>query len=115
VAHSLSVFDAARRMTEVVAGSSTTDPEILDVQRHDEQIVVLLRVQPGLSWFDGHFPEVPLLPGVVQTSWVVQMGRRYFDLPPLFQSMSNMKFMRFIPGLRGVASEVRRCPRRTGV
>lgn len=86
-------------MTEVVAGSSTTDPEILDVQQQGDQIILQLRVQPELCWFDGHFPEVPLLPGVVQTNWVVMLARRYFDLPPRFQSMSNMKFMRFIlPG-----------------
>lgn len=75
------------------------DPEILQVVRQAEQVIIHLRVQPELQWFQGHFPTVALLPGVVQTNWVVQFGRRYFDLPPRFQSMHNMKFMRFIlPG-----------------
>lgn len=82
-----------------MASATITDPEILEVLQQDGQVILHLRVQPELSWFEGHFPEVALLPGVVQTTWVVQFGRRYFDLPPQFQSMSNMKFMRFImPG-----------------
>ncbi len=104
MANPVAVVAAAGCVNEAMASSSTTDPEILEVMRQDgqardRQITIRLRVQPGLEWFEGHFPEVALLPGVVQTSWVVQLGRRYFNLPPHFQSMSNMKFMRFImPG-----------------
>lgn len=99
MANPASVVAAADCVNEAMASSSITDPEILDVVQQGEQVVIRLRVRPELSWFEGHFPEVALLPGVVQTSWVVQLGRRYFDLPPHFQSMSNMKFMRFImPG-----------------
>lgn len=73
-----------------------TGPEVLAVERQDEVVSLKLRVQPELSWFVGHFPGVPLLPGVVQTAWVVEFGRRYFQLPPRFRYMSNVKFMRFI-------------------
>jgi hypothetical protein len=31
----------------------------------------LLQVLPGLSWFAGHFPEQPVLPGVVQIDWAM--------------------------------------------
>ncbi|MGE0115897.1 MAG: hypothetical protein AB7T07_13570 [Steroidobacteraceae bacterium] len=83
-----------------------TEPQVLSVARHDDAAVSIhLRVQPELSWFVGHFPEVPLLPGVVQTTWAVEFGRRHFELPPQFRYMNNMKFMRFI--LPGTQVELR--------
>jgi len=78
-----------------------TAPQVLSTTRLDDTVTVQLQVPHDLRWFEGHFPEVALLPGVVQTTWVVEFARRYFKLPPQFRSMSNMKFMRFImPGTR---------------
>jgi len=82
-----------------------TEPEVLSVAHLDDTVSIHLRVQPELSWFAGHFPEVPLLPGVVQTAWAVEFGRRHFALPPQFRYMNNMKFMRFI--LPGTQVELR--------
>jgi 3-hydroxymyristoyl/3-hydroxydecanoyl-(acyl carrier protein) dehydratase len=73
-----------------------TEPEVLGVERQHDAVHIKLRVPTGLGWFVGHFTEAPLLPGVVQTTWVVQFARRHFSLPPQFRYMSNMKFMRFI-------------------
>jgi 3-hydroxymyristoyl/3-hydroxydecanoyl-(acyl carrier protein) dehydratase len=78
-----------------------TEPELLALRRDADQVTLSLHVQATLSWFAGHFPEVALLPGVVQTHWAVTAAQRYFALPPRLVSMSNMKFMRFIfPGAR---------------
>ncbi|MGC3979830.1 MAG: hypothetical protein QM808_01045 [Steroidobacteraceae bacterium] len=77
-------------------------PRVLEVVHPPQQdanaaeVIIRLQVQPELRWFEGHFAAQPLLPGVVQTTWAVQFGRRYFSLPPNFLYMSNMKFMRFI-------------------
>ncbi|UTA48719.1 hypothetical protein L1F30_04045 [Simiduia sp. 21SJ11W-1] len=30
---------------------------------------LVLDIQPTLFWFQGHFPEAPILPGVVQLTW----------------------------------------------
>lgn len=74
-------------------------PQILAIERQADAVIVNLRIQPELPWFQGHFPAVALLPGVVQTTWAVEFARRHFELPAQFHSMSNMKFMRFIfPG-----------------
>ena len=73
-----------------------TEPQVLGVQQLDNTVHIQLRVQPELSWFVGHFPEQPLLPGVVQTTWAIEFGRRYLPLPAQFRYLNNMKFMRFI-------------------
>lgn len=76
-----------------------TAPRVLSTTRRDDTVIIDLYVPPELRWFEGHFAELALLPGVVQTTWVVEFGRRHFDLPPHFRAMNNMKFMRFIlPG-----------------
>ena len=79
---------------------AATAPQILATTQQGDAVIISLRVQPELRWFQGHFPAVALLPGVVQTTWVVEFARRHFNLPAQFRSMSNMKFMRFIlPGM----------------
>ena len=37
---------------------------------HD-QVSIDIHIQSDLSWFVGHFPQQPVLPGVVQTHWAV--------------------------------------------
>lgn len=85
------------------------EPEILAVVPGDQQVRVALKVPPDLSWFEGHFPGCPLLPGVIQLTWAIRFGRRYLGIAGdteeigesllSFQRLSNLKFMRFIlPG-----------------
>jgi 3-hydroxymyristoyl/3-hydroxydecanoyl-(acyl carrier protein) dehydratase len=82
-----------------ILANPRTAPQVLSVQQDTDRpcdVQLTLHVQPDLQWFEGHFPDVGLLPGVIQTTWVVEFARRYFHLPGDFRSMSNMKFMRFI-------------------
>ena len=56
-------------------------------------------VPADLMYFDGHFPECPLLPGVVQLNWAVEYGRRHFEIGGDFLAVSGLKFRRVIqPG-----------------
>jgi 3-hydroxymyristoyl/3-hydroxydecanoyl-(acyl carrier protein) dehydratase len=86
-------------MSDILANPQTA-PHILAVQKNDadavNEVQLTLHVHRELRWFEGHFPQVALLPGVVQITWVVEFARQYFSLPAQFRSMSNMKFMRFI-------------------
>lgn len=69
------------------------------VEQYENSIKMELTIPPDLFYFDGHFPEAPILPGVVQVDWAISYGRRYFDLPPQFRGVNALKFQHVIqPG-----------------
>jgi 3-hydroxymyristoyl/3-hydroxydecanoyl-(acyl carrier protein) dehydratase len=52
-------------------------------------------------YFPGHFPKAPILPGVVQVDWAMQLGQRLLDVPPSFAGMEVLKFQQLVrPGER---------------
>ncbi len=58
-------------------------------------------VPVSLEYFDGHFPGCPLLPGVVQIGWAIELAREHIGFDASFRSLSAVKFMRVIqPGDR---------------
>lgn len=73
-----------------------TEPEILALVPSVNEVRIDLYIPRELSWFEGHFPGCPLLPGVIQVTWAIEFGRKHLTLPPQFASLSTMKFMRFI-------------------
>lgn len=48
---------------------------------------------PTLIYFEGHFDEQAVLPGVVQIEWIVKLAERALAKPLLFAGMRNIKFM----------------------
>jgi 3-hydroxymyristoyl/3-hydroxydecanoyl-(acyl carrier protein) dehydratase len=67
---------------------------VLEVQ--ESRAVLELTAPRDLFYFDGHFPDAPILPGVVQVDWAIACGRQYFNLPPVFKSIQALKFQRVI-------------------
>jgi 3-hydroxymyristoyl/3-hydroxydecanoyl-(acyl carrier protein) dehydratase len=58
-----------------------------------------LRVAPDLVWFEGHFPDLPVLPGVVQIDWAVHFAGLHFGLDAPVTGVNGLKFQRLIrPG-----------------
>jgi hypothetical protein len=58
-----------------------------------------LRLEPALHWFEGHFPEAAVLPGVVQLHWAVAHARRRLGLRGAFAGLKQLKFSRpLLPG-----------------
>ena len=77
----------------------STRPEILSVQCEGDTARLSLRIPQDLMYFRGHFEQMPLLPGVVQVDWAIQLARQQFQMPPQFKKLSALKFMRVLsPG-----------------
>lgn len=72
--------------------SSSEWPEFLAVAATDNVITLTLRIAPEIRWLTGHFPDQPVLAGVVQTHWAARLGRYLFALEGQFQRIDNLKF-----------------------
>ncbi len=58
-----------------------------------------LLVPEDLFYLQGHFPEEPVLPGVVQIDWAISLARSVFSLMPDFLGLESLKFHRIIKPL----------------
>lgn len=67
-------------------------PEILAVTEEPAMAVVHLRIPRELAYFPGHFPEVAVVPGVVQIQWAVHFARRYLHVTESFDHLEVIKF-----------------------
>jgi 3-hydroxymyristoyl/3-hydroxydecanoyl-(acyl carrier protein) dehydratase len=71
-------------------------PEILGEHRQDDRVELDLRVPPDLAYFEGHFPGLPILPGVVQIDWSVRFARDRLGLRGNFAAAENLKFLSIV-------------------
>lgn len=71
-------------------------PEILATERTARGVHLRLNVAADLCYFEGHFPEVRLLPGVVQVTWAIEFGRALIPFEGRFRALNAVKFMRVI-------------------
>jgi 3-hydroxymyristoyl/3-hydroxydecanoyl-(acyl carrier protein) dehydratase len=64
-----------------------------------EQVELQLDIRADLPWFNGHFPDAPVLAGVVQLDWAVHYSRQYFPQLNAVLSVEVLKFQQMIrPG-----------------
>lgn len=74
-------------------------PEVLEQVETDGEWSLQLSVPPDLAYFSGHFPKAPVLPGVVQVEWALNLGRQLLNLPDKFAGMEVLKFQQLVrPG-----------------
>jgi len=74
-------------------------PEVLEQLQTDGEWSLQLAIPPDLAYFSGHFPQTPVLPGVVQVDWALLLGQQLMDLPAKFAGMEVLKFQQLVrPG-----------------
>ncbi|MBX9406784.1 AMP-binding protein [Pseudomonas baetica] len=74
-------------------------PDVLEQLEIDGEWSLQLSVPPDLAYFSGHFPKAPVLPGVVQVEWALNLGRQLLNLPGTFVGMEVLKFQQLVrPG-----------------
>ena len=71
-------------------------PRVTVLEQDTQRVLLGLSVPATLYYLDGHFPQAPVLPGVVQLDWAIRFGRRHFALPPHFLGVHALKFQNII-------------------
>jgi 3-hydroxymyristoyl/3-hydroxydecanoyl-(acyl carrier protein) dehydratase len=71
-------------------------PEVLAERATAGRVELDLHVPPGLEYFTGHFPGLPVLPGVVQIDWAVRLARPRLRLAGGFAAAEQVKFLSVI-------------------
>lgn len=67
-------------------------PAVLSRDGDDKNLRLRLEIREDLDWFRGHFPDLPVLPGVVQLHWAVQFAREHFGLEGNPLDIQRLKF-----------------------
>ena len=81
------------QLSEQVSGDF---PRIVAIDEDESQVAVRLDVSGELSWFQGHFPGEPVLPGVVQVHWAAEVASILFELEGPPQHIKRLKFSNVI-------------------
>jgi 3-hydroxymyristoyl/3-hydroxydecanoyl-(acyl carrier protein) dehydratase len=71
-------------------------PAISGLRLCGHALTLQLDLPADLPQLDGHFPGVPILPAVAQVDWAARLARDHLDLPPCFQTLRSLKFLRII-------------------
>lgn len=79
-------------MTKIL--SDKYELKTLNVQGAELSATIYL--PDNLSYFDGHFDEVSILPGVVQVHWVIDLAYEHLGIKDEFSEISQLKFMQVI-------------------
>ncbi|RCS57503.1 acyl-CoA synthetase [Parvibium lacunae] len=74
-------------------------PLVQDKSYSQTGINITLLIPVELSFFSGHFPAAPILPGVVLVHWAAYFIAQEFKVEPIFSSLKQVKFLKKIsPG-----------------
>jgi 3-hydroxymyristoyl/3-hydroxydecanoyl-(acyl carrier protein) dehydratase len=75
---------------------NVVNPEIISESVDSNRAEFEFRVPQELVYLQGHFPGEPVLPGVVQVHWAIQLASERFGIKTAFTGMEALKFHRII-------------------
>ncbi|WP_052417530.1 ApeI family dehydratase [Cellvibrio mixtus] len=67
-------------------------PALIDVKIAQGHLDAGLFVAPDLAGFAGHFPDFPILPGVVQLDWAVHYAREFLLIEEPVLRVERLKY-----------------------
>jgi len=62
----------------------------------DCEIKLSLNVPENLHWFDGHYPDQPIVPGVIEIDWAIYFAKTHLNLGVNFKGIEALKFHELI-------------------
>lgn len=71
-------------------------PEIDALEREKDFLNLHFIVPATNYYFAGHFPGCPVLPGVVQVGWAIELARLHIPFSARFRKLAAVKFTRVI-------------------
>lgn len=71
-------------------------PELLSQSVDNNMAEMVFRIPAELIYFDGHFAENPILPGIAQVHWAEHYGRRLLNVEGRFNRLEAVKFQQVI-------------------
>lgn len=88
--------------TDTLLQSPLPDSIIVVAERRDDDAFILDIVLPlDLACFADHFPDAPVVPGVLQIAWALELAAPRLGTPQTCRAMDQLKFQRLLrPGDR---------------
>ena len=76
-------------------------PKVMAERRDAERCEFEILVEASNPWFQGHFPQFAILPGVVQIGWAEHYARTLYGFEGGIAALEQVKFKRpILPGAK---------------
>lgn len=71
-------------------------PRIASINAVGDEVTLSLEITPELAWFEGHFPDQPVLAGIIQVHWAAEVASALYGLAGPPQHIKRLKFSNVI-------------------
>jgi 3-hydroxymyristoyl/3-hydroxydecanoyl-(acyl carrier protein) dehydratase len=67
-------------------------PKVVSCSQNGDERLFKFEISSELVWFNGHFPGYPVLPGIVQLRWAIEMSQQSFGFQSSPTEIKRLKF-----------------------